>query len=266
MLPCFAEAPESFLELDNMASRFLVPMKRSGTANPLFFVPSAGTTILSLAGLARAFEGSHPFHAFEFSELPVGWENPVTIEQISTLCTQEIRAIQKEGPYFVGGHCWGGVVAFDIATRLEAAGESVAAITLLESVPPQRDRDGDLASPEVAKAISNMFQQVQNRLADMSAALASRFGPVTWELIKLAQHYKVTGPVRAPIFLIRTKTYPPSVFAGWPLLTNGDFEECIMPENTFSLLDATNVMTVGAVLGDALANVMLKNSTNLVAR
>ena len=111
-----------------MASKLLLPVKRSGQACPIFFVPSAGTTPLSLVHLARSLEGPHPFHAFQFSELPNGRERPVTIEQIALLCIEEIRAVQETGPYFTGGHCWGGALAFEIAVILERMGNKVASL------------------------------------------------------------------------------------------------------------------------------------------
>jgi thioesterase domain-containing protein len=239
-----------------MASRLLVPIKRSGNASPLFFVPSAGTTVLSLVHLARSLNGPHSFHAFEFSELPTGEERPATIAQFASLCIQEIRAVQEAGPYFIGGHCWGGAVAFEIAARLEATGDKVASLTLLESVPPfdNEETADDMAPSARAKAVSDLCEQVREKLSRLPAELAERFGPVSWELIDIARRYRATTRISAPVFLIRTPTHPKAVFQDWSHLTSAGFEEHIIPGDAFSMLAAPAVKIVATRLDEALRN------------
>jgi nonribosomal peptide synthetase DhbF len=47
----------------------------------------------------------------------------------------QIRNIQPGGPYHLLGWSFGGLVAFDIASRLQLQGEQVALLTLIESYP-----------------------------------------------------------------------------------------------------------------------------------
>ena len=55
-----------------------------------------------------------------------------TIEQISQYYLKEIRHIQKQGPYSIGGYCVGGVIAFEIAQQLINEGETVDHLFLLD--------------------------------------------------------------------------------------------------------------------------------------
>src|SRR3954468_7974638 len=48
---------------------------------------------------------------------------------------QELRAFQPHGPYYLGGYCFGGNVAYEMARQLRAAGEEVALVALLDSAP-----------------------------------------------------------------------------------------------------------------------------------
>jgi thioesterase domain-containing protein len=48
---------------------------------------------------------------------------------------QAVRSRQSEGPYRLGGYCIGGGVAFEMARQLEAVGESVELLVLVDSVP-----------------------------------------------------------------------------------------------------------------------------------
>jgi thioesterase domain-containing protein len=47
-----------------------------------------------------------------------------------------VRALQPHGPYVLGGECVGGVVAYEMAQQLVAAGETVAALILLDTWCP----------------------------------------------------------------------------------------------------------------------------------
>jgi aspartate racemase len=52
----------------------------------------------------------------------------------------EVRAVQSEGPYLLGGVCAGGVVAFEMAQQLNAEGQKVSLLTLVDASLPRRLR------------------------------------------------------------------------------------------------------------------------------
>jgi thioesterase domain-containing protein len=64
---------------------------------------------------------------------------------------REIRMLQSEGPYFLGGFSFGGLVAFEMAQQLQKQGEDVALLILLDPTSP---RDGVWAPPGSAKLAS----------------------------------------------------------------------------------------------------------------
>jgi thioesterase domain-containing protein len=43
-----------------------------------------------------------------------------------------MRSMQPHGPYYLGGYCYGGVVAFEMARQLEQAGERTALLAIFE--------------------------------------------------------------------------------------------------------------------------------------
>lgn len=51
----------------------------------------------------------------------------------ATQCLAELKALQPQGPYFLGGFCFGGMVVFEMALQLQAQGEEVALLTLVET-------------------------------------------------------------------------------------------------------------------------------------
>jgi thioesterase domain-containing protein len=54
------------------------------------------------------------------------------IPDMATHHLNKIRSAQPEGPYLIGGLCAGGVIAFEVARQLEAQGERVALLALLD--------------------------------------------------------------------------------------------------------------------------------------
>src|SRR5690606_36075203 len=70
---------------------------------------------------------------------------PDTIEAMARERLEALLAVQPVGPYLLGGHCAGGLVAFEMARQFEARGESVLSVVLIEAVAPDpgKERDDD---------------------------------------------------------------------------------------------------------------------------
>jgi thioesterase domain-containing protein len=58
-----------------------------------------------------------------------------TIEQMATYYMEQLRAVRATGPYILGGYCIGGMVAFQMARQLQAQGENIALLVLLDPDP-----------------------------------------------------------------------------------------------------------------------------------
>jgi aspartate racemase len=74
--------------------------------------------------------GLHP------KALDEGEEAIQTIGEMAAYYVREIRAIHPHGPYHLAGSCLGGVVAFEIAQQLVAAGEKVGVLLLIDAFMP----------------------------------------------------------------------------------------------------------------------------------
>ena len=82
-----------------------------------------------------------------------------TIEAIAAHCIESMRTVQPTGPYLVAGYSAGGVVAFEVAQQLAAAGQQVALLALLDTYAPQattaqpwRQRAGPAAARQAESA------------------------------------------------------------------------------------------------------------------
>lgn len=59
-----------------------------------------------------------------------------TVEQVASAYVREITQRQPEGPYRLLGLCFGGVVAYEVAARLEARGSKVDFVAVLDALLP----------------------------------------------------------------------------------------------------------------------------------
>jgi thioesterase domain-containing protein len=57
-----------------------------------------------------------------------------TIEDMAAQYIKEIRRVQARGPYFLGGYCLGGTIAYEAAQQLHAAGEEIALLALFDTM------------------------------------------------------------------------------------------------------------------------------------
>ncbi len=113
----------------------LVPI-RPGRGEPLVCVHGAGGNVLNMERIARHARLSRPFVAFQARGTD-GIATPLpSIEAMAEAYLRELRAVQPEGPYFLSGYCGGGLVAFEMATRLQRAGQEVALLVLVDAYRP----------------------------------------------------------------------------------------------------------------------------------
>lgn len=69
-----------------------------------------------------------------FMEHPTEWTNGIA--GVATLYKQEVQRRQPHGPYYLGGWSAGGVLGYEISLQLQAEGETVERLILLDSPCP----------------------------------------------------------------------------------------------------------------------------------
>jgi phthiocerol/phenolphthiocerol synthesis type-I polyketide synthase E len=112
----------------------LVVIQPEGSRPPFFCMHGAGGTVLIYRDLARCLGPNQPFYGLQAAGLD-GVQPPLTrVEDMATLYVKEIRRTQAHGPYFLGGYCMGGTVAFEAAQQLRAQGEQVALLALFDTM------------------------------------------------------------------------------------------------------------------------------------
>jgi amino acid adenylation domain-containing protein len=111
----------------------LVPIQPHGSRPPLFCVHGGAGTVLMFHDLARHLGDDQPLYGLQMRGLYGGAPPHTRVEDMAAHYLQEIRAVQPRGPYRLGGYCFGGLVAYEMAQRLLRQGESVALLALFNA-------------------------------------------------------------------------------------------------------------------------------------
>ncbi len=105
----------------------LVVCQPGGSKPPFFCVHGYN----SYFHLARYLGPDQPFYGLA-QHLNGKQIHHTRIEEIAAHYLEEIRGLQPEGPYFLGGHSMGGMVAFEMAQQLKRQGQEVALLALID--------------------------------------------------------------------------------------------------------------------------------------
>jgi acyl transferase domain-containing protein/acyl carrier protein/alpha-beta hydrolase superfamily lysophospholipase len=109
---------------------------------PLFLVAGMFGNVLNLRHLAQELGSNgrqgRPVYGLQARGL-IGSATPhATIPQAAADYLSEIKQIQPDGPYYLGGFSGGGITAYEMAQQLQANGEKTAALVLLDTPLPVR--------------------------------------------------------------------------------------------------------------------------------
>ncbi|MDB9429192.1 amino acid adenylation domain-containing protein [Microcystis aeruginosa CS-555/01A07] len=116
----------------------LVPIQTVGSQPPLFCPHPIGGNVLGYIALGRYLSPDQPFYALEAPGLD-GKQAPYTrIPDLAAYYIKAIQTIKPIGPYFLGGHSFGGLVALEMAQQLQKQGHEIAFLVLMDTPAPIR--------------------------------------------------------------------------------------------------------------------------------
>jgi amino acid adenylation domain-containing protein len=111
---------------------------------PVFFCAAGfGGNTLHLHELAMHLGPDQPFLGLQpHGLMRTDATAPDSVEALAADYRRQIRAVQPHGPYTLGGFSGGGIDAFEVARQLQAEGETVALLVLMDSSVPALVRRG----------------------------------------------------------------------------------------------------------------------------
>jgi thioesterase domain-containing protein len=124
------ESPPPSLSTDFGIS--LVPVQTGGSKRPFFYlhVHWIGGAFYSFS-LAQVLGSDQPLYVINPAKFD-GMQVPPTIEAMAAAYIKLMRSVQPQGPYLLGGFCAGGLLAYEVAQQIRAAGQAVDLLVLID--------------------------------------------------------------------------------------------------------------------------------------
>ncbi len=122
--------------LSRMRSGALIELRPGGPRQLFLVHDGEGETLLYLS-LARRMPDDLGVFAIEPRRLAGVPLAHASMEEMAAFYIEAVRTQQPQGPYLLGGLCAGGVIAYEMASQLVRAGESVELVALLEAALPE---------------------------------------------------------------------------------------------------------------------------------
>ena len=114
-------------------SSSLIHIQPNGTKPPLYVIHGMDGSVISFRELIKHLGSDQPIIGVEY---PVSESSSplLRLEDRAAHYLDEIRKLQPSGPYYLLGYSFGGLLAFEIAQQLHAAGQAVGLLGMLDTL------------------------------------------------------------------------------------------------------------------------------------
>jgi thioesterase domain-containing protein len=235
-----------------------VRLRAGDATRPLFLVHPIGGHVLCYAELARAVGGSRAIYGLRALGLEEEAPPLDSVEAMGALYLREVRRLQPQGPYLLGGWSFGGLVALEMAQQLRAAGETVQLLALIDShlLPP----DAQLAMLDDQALLEDFIRDLKglahssatDELAQWTALLEeTRRGgalPRGAGAADLTRHFQIfranatafhryrPRPYEGRTVLLQASESGEELARGWRSVVKGPLDTHVLSGSHFSLL------------------------------
>ncbi len=245
----------------------LVPVHAGGELRPFFYVAPFLVTVLSVANVGLQLPPDQPFYAIQ----PDHFDDDSSLEDVAARYLDEVRQVQPTGPYTLGGHCSGSWMAFEMARQLQALGEEVEVLVLVDVGPP------GVAAPQASRTGGVLGRlRHYHRTGRVVDAVKWRLG-LAWELFALpyvgrgetrrtaanrARHRRIhrryePAPIEGDALLVRSSEYDGLETREWHLewsrLLSGSLSVAVVPGTHAGLVENRYARELADVIGQRLS-------------
>lgn len=132
----------------------LVPIKPEGKRSPLFVPHGVYGDNLALTQVLPHLEADQPVYGLQAIGLHPDHAPDQSIEAMAARYIEAMRSVQPHDPYYLGGYCFGGVLAYEMAVQLQRRGERTALLVIIEGSAPSAFHDQvPIYHPQVLQTI-----------------------------------------------------------------------------------------------------------------
>lgn len=177
----------------------LVPIQTKGTRLPFFF-HGGSADALTWAKFSRLLGDDQPFYALQRPDLDGSTIAYTSVEDLATACIDEMRTVQPNGPYLVGGHCFGGAVAFEIVRQLQAKGAAIASLIEIDAYCP--NALPDTPSGQLYEQLQLSYFSLRKSYYYHGGRKLSQLPQKIWQRIQRSKPAQPTAQPALPISLL----------------------------------------------------------------
>jgi amino acid adenylation domain-containing protein len=241
----------------------VVAIRNSDDGVPTFFVHPVGGGVLCYAGLAARWPGCGAFYGLQARGIEDGAEPLTTIEDMAEAYIEALKGVQPRGPYRLGGWSLGGTIAFEMTRRLQARGDTVEQLVLIDSTSPTTERQADGGPDGVFAALVQDQRGLEGLHeaphAEVDAAYSERLLRVFQANYAAWLRYHCDEPVhaatpRALAFIAQDRDPDAAAIevANWRRALPRQLEAHVTPGGHYSILQGANLDALAAKLGHEL--------------
>ncbi len=170
----------------------LLPIRAKGDRPPLFCVHPAGGLSWCYMPLARYVPDDMRLYGLQARGLDGTSQFPESVSDMAADYIRQIRTVQEAGPYYLLGWSFGGIPAHEIAVQLQAQGEEVAALILMDAYP-LADRAALPAErqPDPDVMMARLVDRARREAGEVLGAISEE------EVLLLAQTFQKNLAIRA---------------------------------------------------------------------
>jgi amino acid adenylation domain-containing protein len=238
---------------------------------PLTYVHGSQGGVFTLRRMEPSLGADQPFYGLQAlaprqranGRLP-------TVAEMATDCLTMLQRTQPTGPYLLAGHSIGGHVAYEMACRLQEAGQQTALLALLDAAAPHTQRWRGRANaiarefsgrgPEprrpdlmkaAGKAARRMIPLSRGRAVTAHPVDSPRREPASHDMRELAameRRYRPAARFRGDVVLYRTADtarFTGSATLGWDRYVEGHIEVVPVSGDHTSMLLRGNIEALG---------------------
>ncbi len=252
----------------------LVPIQPQGTKRPLFLVHPSGGSVHWYLELAHYLEPDQPLFGFQARGVDGDGDLHTRIEDMASYYVEALRAHQPAGPYLLGSWSMGVSVVYEMAQQLDAQGEQVALLAILDQGPvlPAKEPEDDAAylvsvfgkqldlsldclrrleSKEQMTYVWQEARKVDFIYPDVTLEQFSHFVRLLRTHTEAWRQYK-PRPYSGGVTLFRAEERPedddPDPDLGWSKLATGGVEIRAVPGDHLSMLHEPHVKALAEQL------------------
>jgi acyl-CoA synthetase (AMP-forming)/AMP-acid ligase II/thioesterase domain-containing protein len=110
----------------------VIALRSGGSRPPLVFLPSMVGDIWYPQAIARHLSPDQPVYGIQPSRKG---EEAASLEDMAKRYVGLLREFQKEGPYYLAGYSFAGLLAYEMSRQLSSQGDSIALLALIDTAP-----------------------------------------------------------------------------------------------------------------------------------